>query len=356
MLDRLLSHIGEATYQLNLLKGERMYKDGFSDMAYTYLNDANLYRSLTGEAASHYAELKEKKAFDEIMASSDATKVRNYLNSLAFSNPHYNDVSNHLALLMGSDLTAWSSEYSMEEALSFAKDKSTKETVKRYISNAKSQHRAYERQRKARARKAWWKKNFKIGIDADFETNIDSESGSEMFYSVGLLGRFGNYSNRFSFVIGAKYRWFRVMPKYRSSYSDSNYSNYGYNNYNYSNNYYSNNDYYDNGKTEWQSYGGAIGIPVSFRYNIAEVSYTGRLYIGLGAEVGVAMFEESSKKDCLDKNYVFISPQFGIIWPNFELSCYWKSYVMGPFTKTISKKYSEFGSTSLIGMQMAIYF
>jgi outer membrane protein assembly factor BamD (BamD/ComL family) len=322
-------NIGEARYRLNLLKGERMYRDGFTDMAYSYLGDANLHRTLTGEAAAHYAELKDKKTFNEMLASSDIDKVRKYLNTLSFSSPYYNDTSNHLALLLGAKLGAWSSESSMNEALAFAKDESTRATVRKYINQAKDLHKTYEHQRKARARKAWWKNNFKIGVDADFGTNLDSEAGADMFYSVGLVGRFGSYRQSFNFVTGVKYRWLRVMPEYDS--------------------------YYDDHSTDWQLFGGAVCIPLNFRFNVAEVSQRSRVYLAIGGEYGY-IFEEKNKSGVLDHNYVSLFPQFGITSPNFDLSCYIKSYLLGPFKKDSKNKSGGFDCSCLLGLQMAVYF
>ena len=342
-------YINEANFRLNILKGQRMYNDGFAETAYLYLNSANSYRPLTGKEAVLYAELKEKNTFKEIQASSDVDIVRKYLNTLSISSPYYNDTSNHLALLLGAKLSAWSPESSMNEALSFAKDESTKSIVKRYINQAKDLHRSYERQRKASARKAWWKRNFKIGIDADIETNIDSESGSAMFYSVGLAARFGNYTSNFSVVTGVKYRWLRMEPKYRASYYDEYYDA-------YNNDYYGHYNYYDYGSNKRQSYGGAISIPLSIRYQFFRITTRSKLFIGAGGEFGVGMFESSDKKDCLENNYISLFPQFGLTCPNFEMSLYWKSYVNGPFKKSISNMYSEFGCSSLIGFQMAVFF
>ena len=73
----------------------------------------------------------------------------------------------------------YSSEYSMNEALVYAKDDNTRAAVKRYISKAKADKAYYERQRKKNAHKRWWSKNFKVGIDADFGTNINGDSGAD---------------------------------------------------------------------------------------------------------------------------------------------------------------------------------
>lgn len=63
-----------------------------------------------------------------------------------------------------------------------------------------------------------------------------------MFYSTGLLLRFGNVDNVFSLVTGLKYRWFRVMPEYDG--------------------------YYDNGNIEWQYFAGGLNVPLNIRFNV----------------------------------------------------------------------------------------
>lgn len=223
-------NIGEAKYRLNLLKGERLYRDGFTDMAYSYLGDANLHKTLTDEAATHYAELKEKKTFNDILASSDIDNVRKYLHTLSFSSPYYNDTSNHLALLLGAKLSPWSSEYNMNEALSFAKDEKTKNIVQGYIDNSRrlySQYKKQQRHNRIIANGGY----VKFGIEVmDFGIagfSSGTEGQKTLYYNLGLSAKLGNYKSPVQFEIGIKpgvvYTKYKVS-KYYDSYYESSYS------------------------------------------------------------------------------------------------------------------------------------
>jgi hypothetical protein len=151
-----------------------------------------------------------------------------------------------------------------------------------------------------------------------------------MFYSTGLLLRFGNVDNVFSLVTGLKYRWFRVMPEYDG--------------------------YYDNGNTEWQYFAGGLNVPLSFRFNVGKIANNGSIYLGLGAEYGFKMFPAKGMDGIVNNNYFSIYPQFGVMWPHFELSCYWKTYPISPFIKYASSNFDEYECNSLLGMQMSVYF
>ena len=214
--------------------------------------------------------------------------------------------------------------------LTIAKDDNTRAAVKRYISKAKADKAYYERQRKKNAHKRWWSKNFKVGIDADFGTNINGDSGADMFYSTGLLLRFGNVDNVFSLVTGLKYRWFRVMPEYDG--------------------------YYDNGNIEWQYFAGGLNVPLNFRFNVGKIANNSSIYLGLGTEYGFKLFPAKGMDGIVNNNYFSIYPQFGVMWPHFELSCYWKTYTVSPFDKYASSNFNEYKCNSLLGMQMSVYF
>lgn len=323
-------YVSQAKYRLNILKGERYYASNNYTLSYTYLNEANSYQTLTGTPAAHLKAINDYRLYESVISSSDVSKIRNYLNSLSSSSPYYDPTSNRLAILLGSALSTYSSDYSMDEALAYAKDDDTKATVKRYISKVKTDKAYYEHQRKKAARKRWWGKNFKVGIDADFGTNINGESGADMFFSAGLLFRFGNVDNVFSLVTGLKYRWFRVMPEYDG--------------------------YYDNGKIEWQHFGGGLNVPLSFRFNLGKIANNSSFYLGAGAEYGFKMFPANGMDGIINNNYISIYPQFGIMWPHFELSCYWKTYPISPFVKYASSNFDEYKCNSLLGMQMSVYF
>ena len=323
-------YVEQAKYRLNILKGERYFSSQNYTLAYSYLNDANSYQTLSGVPAQHFKAITEKREFDNIIASSDVAKIKNYLRGLPVNSPYFVPTSNRVAILLGASLSTFSSEYSMDEAMSYAKDDNTKTTVKGYISKVKRDRTNYERQRKIAARKRWWKSNFKVGIDADFGTNINGESGADMFYSTGLLLRFGNVDHVFSLVTGLKYRWFRVMPKYDG--------------------------YYDNGNIEWQHFAGGLNIPLSFRFNVGKIANNSSIYLGLGGEYGFKIFPAKGMDGIVNNNYLSIYPQFGVMWPHFELSCYWKTYTISPFDKYASSNFDEYKCNSLLGMQMSVYF
>jgi hypothetical protein len=79
------------------------------------------------------------------------------------------------------------------------------------------------------------------------------------------------------------------------------------------------------------------------------------VYLAIGGEYGY-IFEEKNKSGVLDHNYVSLFPQFGITSPNFDLSCYIKSYLLGPFKKDSKNKSGGFDCSCLLGLQMAVYF
>ena len=325
-----MNYIQKNLYRLNILKGERYYASKNYNQAYTYLNEADNFQTLIGAPATHLKMMNETIEYESIMSSSDVSKVKSYLNALSTSSPFYVPTSNKIALLLGSALSMYSSEYSMNEALVYAKDDNTRAAVKRYISKAKADKAYYERQRKKNAYKRWWSKNFKVGIDADFGTNINGESGADMFYSTGLLLRFGNVDNVFSLVTGLKYRWFRVMPEYDG--------------------------YYDNGNIEWQYFAGGLNVPLNIRFNVGKIANNSSIYLGLGAEYGFKLFPAKGMDGIVNNNYFSIYPQFGVMWPHFELSCYWKTYTVSPFDKYASSNFDEYKCNSLLGMQMSVYF
>lgn len=141
-------YVNQAKSRLNILKGERYYASKNYNLAYTYLNEADNFQTLIGAPATHLKMINENREYETIMSSSDVSKVKSYLKTLSTYSPFYVPTSNKLALLLGSALSTYSSEYSMNEAWAYAKDDDTRAAVKRYISKAKADKAYYERQRK----------------------------------------------------------------------------------------------------------------------------------------------------------------------------------------------------------------
>lgn len=288
-------HIGEAKYRLNLLKGERMYREGFTDTAYSYFSEANTYRTLTGNEAVHYNEMKNKKTFNEMLASSDVDKVRKYLNTLSNNSPFYNDTSNHLALLLGKKLYSWSSDYSMDEALAFAKDESTRATVKKYINQAKHLRRTYERQRKARARKDWWKNRVSFGWDiVNFGVNLGDDEPSLVHVGSGLRLRFGRYSDVLNIIVGIDYQYYYL--KYE--------------------------DYRIDDIGVHQGFGIA-----NIRFNLCKAFTYSSFYLGCAGNFSFFTSCDDVSDKAINKNSIAIEPQIGIQGKNWDFGLYYRTYL-----------------------------
>ena len=158
---------------------------------------------------------------------------------------------------------------------------------------------------------------FSIGIDGDIETDLGSDYGYKLFYSIGLLARLWKPKHTINFITGVKYRWYWDIP-----------SNYG---------------------SKWRYYGGIIGVPANFRFNIVHFgdNDNAAMFIGLGAELGVYIADEKYK-NCLEKNYTSLSLQFGFTSRHFDVLNYWRRYQKGPFAGT-----SDY---DVIGLQIGLYF
>lgn len=312
-------HIEEAKYKLNLLKGERLYREGFTDMAFSYLSDANSYRTLTGDAAVHYKELKDKKSFNEIMASSDTGKVKSYLNTLSFSSPYYNDTSNHLALLLGSRLSAWSSEDNMNEALAYAKDGATRDAVKKYISQAKDLHKKYERERRALARKRWWEGRVSFGWNiVNVGVNIDGNDQTQAHIGTGLRLRFGRYTDILNIILGADYQYYKIQYD----------------------------DYRSNDLAVHQGNGIA-----NLRFNLCRAFTYSSFYIGCAGDFAFYTSCDEVSDEYLNKSTIAVEPQIGIQGRKWDFGLYYRTFT----DKNSFFKY-KVASNNHIGTYFTWYF
>ena len=133
------SRVDEAKFLINVIKGKKFYNCGNYTLAYSYLSTANKYKKLEGDSETYLRALEEKNKYDDIIKSTDVSKVRQYINGLSTTSQYYKSTSNHLALLLGKSLSGYSSEYDMNETLSLAKDESTRRIVNEYIGNTKKE-------------------------------------------------------------------------------------------------------------------------------------------------------------------------------------------------------------------------
>jgi len=286
-------YVKQAKYRLNILKGERYYASNNYTLAYTYLNDANNFQTLTGVPASHLKSIIEIREFESIISSSDVSKIKSFLNTLSISSPFYVPTSNRLAILLGSALSTISSDNSMDEALAYAKDDETKAAVKRYISKVKADKAYYEHQRKVSARKAWWKNRFMFGWNTfhiDYLDNIISAG-------TGLRFRFGRWSDPVNLLFGAEYSYLMYLK------GDA--------------------DYF----WEYESVltiAHSIGVPVGLRFNLFKTGRYSKFYIGGNTTFGFNISE--GKYFDVNKNTLAIEPLLGFSSKNLDFGIYYKRY------------------------------
>lgn len=325
------NYLDQIKKRLNILRGIRCYKQGDTSSAYSYLSAANEQETLTGEAATYLKELQAKREYEEIAESNDIDRVKYYLNALSTSSPYYNKACNLYAILLAKQLSSSSVDYDYQLALSYVKDEATRTVVTSYINVAKVQRSTYVHRRKVLDRKQWWRTNLQVGIEGDFETNLSDNIGSDMFYSGGLMIRFGSYQQVVSMTAGAKFRVFMVNP------------NLGGTN--------------RHGEDErWNVLGYAVGVPVNVRFNVARLSTRSRFFIGGGIEFGVTTIEKEKNKGVMNKSYMAYYPQIGVLSPNFEMTLYWKTYAPAPFSKNITSRGNIYDCKSMIGASMSIFF
>lgn len=324
-------HVKEATWHRLVLRGEEAYAQNYRQTAYAYLAEADGISALTGIARAHFQDLKDERECESMLSSTDGNKIKAYLHRIGNTSKYYAQVSNHLATLLSKNLSVFSTDNDMDEALSYAMDASTRATVKQTIQIKKEERSRYNKRMRSNAHKRWWEDNFSWGFDGDIETNTMGDAGSALYYSAGLQFRFGGYQHLFNMTIGIKYRWFSQIQKIHYTYGDYSFS-----------------------ESRFATFGGALAVPLDLRFNIAKCSSRSRLFLGVGCEYGAKIFDKSN--GYLENNYVAVYPQFGITSPHFDISIYWKTYKGGPFTKRARNDREEFNGNSHVGLQMAVLF
>ena len=94
--------------------------------------------------------LANQPAYDKCKEYYDYTNSHSVAQYISFlqkypNSAYYNKVSNKVAISKAASLTIYSSKEYYDEALSYAKDKDTREAVERYIKKVKDSHREYKR-------------------------------------------------------------------------------------------------------------------------------------------------------------------------------------------------------------------
>ena len=125
--------------------------------------------------------------------------MRKYPNS-----KYSNEVSNKIAVAKARNLGDYASSYDYNQALSYAKDSYTRNSVQSYISTNKKKQKE-----RRNAMKSWERKQnggtVNLGLDfLDLGLNGAYDDCTLWYYNVGLMLRFGNFKDRVQFAIGIK--------------------------------------------------------------------------------------------------------------------------------------------------------
>ncbi len=200
------NHATSITRRIHELKGEQYYNAGNLGYAYTEFCQAGGRSSLSYD---------NQQRFDRASDYNDYTRLNKYDESamLSFLTMHptsayRNEVSNTIARLRANKLTAYSGEYSYNQALTYACDNETRQYVQSKINESK---RSYSQIKKAE-RSARIKHNggyVGIGIDIfDLDLNVLSKESSRSFnalhYNMALTLRIGNFKTPVYLEVGVK--------------------------------------------------------------------------------------------------------------------------------------------------------
>lgn len=194
--------ISIATAKLHELKGVQHYNEGNLGSAYSE------FSHLTRDKISY----ANRKAYDDVMEYNEYSKLGYYASEASllsfmwkYPNSKYaDDVSNKIAVAKARNLGDYASSYDYNQALSYAKDSYTKNSVKSYISMNKKKQKERRNALKSRERKRNGG-SVNLGLDfLDLGLNGAYDDCTLWYYNVGIMLRLGNFKDRVQFAIGLK--------------------------------------------------------------------------------------------------------------------------------------------------------
>lgn len=193
-------HIAAA--KLHELRGVQYYNEGNLGSAYSE------FSNLTRDKISY----ANRKAYDEVIEYNEYSRLGHYASETAllsfirkYPNSKYaNEVSNKIAVAKAKNFGDYASPYDYNQALSYAKDSYTRNSVQSYISMNKKKQKE-----RRNAMKSWERKQnggiVNLGLDFfDMGLNGAYDDCTLWYYNIGLMLRFGNFKDRVQFAIGLK--------------------------------------------------------------------------------------------------------------------------------------------------------
>ena len=189
-------------------------------LAVEYYEQGDLLRAFEKfEAAGGRSriDMSNRLKYDDCLEYKDFKKLNTTKESelLAFlkkypSGKYYNEVSNMIAIERARSLTLFSGDSKYYEALSYARDNSTRNYVQSCIDNSRRDYRSYKRKQKWKRHNANGKLiqlGFEIidaGLNPSTYEQYDNYLNIAWFYNGGLSLKVGNFSDPIQFEVGVK--------------------------------------------------------------------------------------------------------------------------------------------------------
>ena len=184
------------------LEGLGFYKAGDLLAALKKFDEVGGKYAINSANHQAYDKCKEFKDYKNIVSETDGEAfLQKYPHSI-----YYNEVSNNLAISKASTMSIFSTESAFNEVLAYAKDETTRNTVKRYIEIKKASYGKYKRQER-RNRIMANGGYVQFGLEfCDFGLNTFGSGRylDILYYNVGISVKVGNYHSPIQFEVGLK--------------------------------------------------------------------------------------------------------------------------------------------------------
>lgn len=297
-----------ATIRLHELKGCQHYKDGNLGSAYSELSHIN--RDNVSYSNKYiYDEVMEYHEFSKLGVYSSETSLLSFMRK--YPNSKYtNQVSNRIAIAKARNLGDYASSYDYNQALNYAKDTYTKNTVQSFISMNKKKQKDHRKAINSLKRKLNGG-TLNIGINfIDFSSNFaEGGMGQILYFNAGLFLRIGNFKDRVQFAVG-------VLP--------------GVVNYEIDN---SHDDYYKE-TSFW------MPLSTNLKLNLFEVSDNSNLFV-------YGQYQYNLVKISNVQSNMSWGAGFGISWKHLDWQLYYKRDIGSP---------NLYDSTGCFGTSISYYF
>lgn len=203
------SCVADAYRRIHELDGLAHFRQQQYEQALNEFNLAGGEQALSPASLPCYKQAQEYVDYTSARNRNTEGALRSFLTNYPYS-CYSKEISNLLALAIAQSITIYSYNSAGAEALSYAKDSSTRQAVQRYIDWQKKNYKLYCKRNRMAARRAngniiqfgleW----MDVGFNPSCYDDTDNDLDIVWFYNVGLGLKFGNYNTPVQFLLGAK--------------------------------------------------------------------------------------------------------------------------------------------------------